>query len=132
MFFERCFKSPHLQIQCVGVPKDREGLLTEVFVEVAAMKSVNLEEVPPHAALRQSIPSGAPFFFLELPKNKARYLCNIRGFFPLQFGREVLAHRELLDCPDRVDWKGCPTSRDEEIQMVSRFRQLFQPFDFTL
>lgn len=132
VFFERSFKSPHLQIQCVGLPKDRENLLAEVFVEVAAMKSIKLDELPTHAVLRQAVPSGAPYFFLELPKNKGRYVCHIRGGFPLQFGREVLAHRELLDCADRVDWKNCPKSKEEENQMVSHFRKIFQPFDFTL
>ena len=131
VFFERNFKSPHLQIQCVGLPKDKEGLLEGVFVEVAAMKSVQMEELPSHVALRQAVPPGNPFFLLELPMKK-RYLCNIRGFFPLQFGRVALAHQELLNCDDRVDWKNCPTSKDEELKIVARFRQMFQPFDFTL
>ena len=131
VFFERSFKSPHLQIQCVAVPSEKEDLAKEVFVEVAAMQSVNLDELPPHAELRQVVPPGKPYFFLELPK-KERYVCHIKGRFPLQFGREVLAHKDLLNCEDRVDWKNCPTSKDQEVKETARFRQLFQPFDFTL
>lgn len=131
MFFERNFKSPHLQIQCVAVPSEKEDAVKEIFVEVAAMQFVNLDELPPHAELRQVVQQGKPYFFLELP-NKERFVCQIRGRFPLQFGREVLAHKELLNCAERVDWKNCPSSRDQEIKETTRFRQILQPFDFTL
>ncbi|KZS05856.1 CWF19 protein 1 [Daphnia magna] len=131
VFFERSFKSPHLQIQCIAVPSEKEDLVKEVFVEMAAMQSINLDELPPHAELRQVVPAGKPYFFLELPK-KERFVCHIQGRFPLQFGREVLSNKDLLNCVDRVDWKNCPSSRDQEVKETARFRQLFQPFDFTL
>jgi hypothetical protein len=131
VFFERSFKSPHLQIQCVAIPSEKEDLVKEVFVEMAAMQSINLDELPPHAELRQVVPSGKPYFFLELPK-KERFVSHIQGRFPLQFGREVLANQDLLNCMDRVDWKNCPSSKDQEVKETARFRQIFQPFDFTL
>lgn len=98
---------------------------------MAAMQSINLDELPPHAELRQIAKPGSPYFYLELP-NKERLICHIKGRFPLQFGREVLAHEELLNCADRVDWKNCKTSREQETEETGRFRKIFQPFDFTL
>jgi len=95
------------------------------------MQSITLDELPAHAELRQVVRQGSPYFLLELPNNQ-RFVCNIRGRFPLQFAREVLAHQELLNCPDRIDWKNCPSSRDVEIKETARFRQLFKPFDFTI
>lgn len=131
VIFERSFKSPHLQIQCVAIPSEKEDLAKEVFVEIAAMQSITLDELPPHGELRQVVPQGKPYFYLELPKNQ-RFVSHIRGRFPLQFGREVLAHQDLLNCADRVDWKNCPTSKDQEMKETARFRQLLQPYDFTL
>lgn len=131
VFFERSFKSPHLQIQCVAIPTAKEDLVKEVFTEISTMQSITLDELPPHAVLRQVVQPGSPYFFLELPNNQ-RFVFRIKGRFPLQFGREVLANKDLLDCEDRVDWKNCSSSREMEIKDVSRFRQLFQPFDFTL
>ena len=131
VYFERNFKSPHLQIQCVAVPAEKEDLVNDVFVEQSAVNSVTLDELPKHAELRQIVKQGSPYFFLELPKNR-RYIAHIRGRFPLQFGRQVLAQDDLLNCVDRIDWKNCPTSRDQEVKDTARFRQLFQPFDFTL
>ena len=76
----------------------------------------------------------------------------IKGRFSLQFGRygfghlylkkmgfqcsvlcdrEVLASPLLLNIPDRVDWKACSTSKEEETQAAKAFRKTFQPFDFT-
>ena len=131
VFFERSFKSPHLQIQCVAIPSAKENLAREIFLEMASMQSITLDELPDHAELRQVVRPGSPYFLLELPQ-KQRFVCNIRGRFPLQFGREVLAHQELLNCPERIDWKNCPSSRDLEIKETTRFRKLFQPFDFTV
>lgn len=98
---------------------------------MAAMQSIHLDELPQHAEIRQVVRPGSPYFLLELP-NKERYISHIKGRFPLQFGREVLAHQELLDCPDRVDWKNCKTTREQEIEETGHFRKIFQPFDFTL
>lgn len=131
VFFERSFKSPHLQIQCVAIPSEKENLAREIFLEMASMQSITLDELPDHAELRQVVRPGSPYFLLELPQ-KQRFICNIRGRFPLQFGREVLAHQELLNCAERIDWKNCPSSRDLETKETTRFRKLFQPFDFTI
>ena len=131
VFFERSFKSPHLQIQCVPVPLEKEEGLVDVVLEMAAMQSVHLDEIPAHAELRQLVQAGSPYFYLELANNR-RFVCQIRGRFPLQFGREVLAQKDVLDCPERVDWKNCPSSRDQEVRDTGRYRKLFEPFDFTM
>jgi len=38
----------------------------------------------------------------------------------------------VLNVPDRVDWRACKASIEEETELTKRFRKLFQPFDFTL
>jgi hypothetical protein len=37
-----------------------------------------------------------------------------------------------LNIPDRVDWRACAVSKDEETQMTLEFREMFKPYDFTL
>ena len=46
--------------------------------------------------------------------------------------REVAASPALLNMPDRVDWKACKVSKDEETRMAAVFRKKFQPYDFNL
>ena len=46
--------------------------------------------------------------------------------------REVVASPSLLNMADRVDWKACKVSEDEEKKMAAAFRKKFQPFDFNL
>ena len=38
----------------------------------------------------------------------------------------------LLNMADRVDWKACKVSGDDEKKMAAAFRKKFQPFDFNL
>lgn len=46
--------------------------------------------------------------------------------------REVLAHRDILNMPERVEWRNCPTTKEEEIEMLEDFRNNYKPFDFTV
>jgi len=46
--------------------------------------------------------------------------------------REAMAHTSLLNMPDRVDWKQCTSSKSQETENASSFRQKFRMFDFTL
>lgn len=48
----------------------------------------------------------------------------------MQFGREVSAL--MLGMPERADWKLCAMDRAGEEKVTLKFRQRFQPFDFTL
>ena len=50
----------------------------------------------------------------------------------MQFGREALACKALLDMEDRIDWRDCKVGKEEETKMTKEFRSAFQPFDFTL
>ena len=46
--------------------------------------------------------------------------------------RDVLASPQILNMPDRVDWKVCKLSKDEEISNAKSFRTAFEPYDFNL
>ncbi|KAF2639975.1 hypothetical protein P280DRAFT_498805 [Massarina eburnea CBS 473.64] len=49
--------------------------------------------------------------------------------FRPQFGREVLAR--LLQLDDRIDWRDCGQTQEEEEKDVENFKNSFKDFDFT-
>lgn len=131
VFFERNFKSSHLQIQVVPVPSKLSSQVKEVFLEYAAYKSVDLQEIPKYTNLQQIVSPGMPYFYVEL-ENGEKLFNRIKKDFPLQFGREVLACESLLNMPQRIEWKACSVSKEEETHMAAQFRKDFEEFDFTL
>lgn len=40
-----------------------------------------------------------------------------------------MASELLLNCPERIDWKECVKSEEEEKQMALEFRKKFAKFD---
>lgn len=131
VFFERNFKTSHLQIQTVPVPCDMAACLKDVFQENAEQDGLQLDELPPHAKLSQVATPRTPYFYVELPSGQKLFHRATKNF-PIQFGREVLASEELLNMPDRTDWRDCTTTKEEETVLTKKFRSAFEPFDFTL
>jgi Protein similar to CwfJ C-terminus 2 len=54
------------------------------------------------------------------------YIVNILVF------REAMVGPSLLDMPEKVDWKDCQVSKEVEKEYAVKFRDEFQPFDFTV
>nr|XP_054752247.1 CWF19-like protein 1 [Lytechinus pictus] len=131
VIYERNFRTQHLQLQVIPVDKSKADDIKEVFFRIAEEHKLDLAEIPQHTDLKQILSVGSPYFYAELNDGE-KILHRIKKFFPLQFGREVMAAEELLDLPERVDWKNCSISKEEEMKLVSTFREQFEPFDFNL
>ncbi|XP_072022054.1 CWF19-like protein 1 [Amphiura filiformis] len=130
VIFERNFRTQHLQIQVVPVKFDSMMVdIKDVFLEHAESHKLELNEIPRHSDLKQIVSVGAPYFYVELP-NGDKLLHRVKKFFPLQFGREVLASSEILDMTERADWKACDVSKEEATDMTAVFREKFNKFDF--
>ncbi|XP_041636883.1 CWF19-like protein 1 [Cheilinus undulatus] len=131
VMFERNYKSQHLQLQVVPVPLDRCATddIKEAFMVQAQEQQMELMEIPQHTDLKQIAPPGTPYFYVELDSGEKLYY-RIQKFFPLQFGREVLASEAVLNIPTRADWRECKQSREEEEENSKQLRDGFQPFDF--
>lgn len=129
VFFERNYRTQHLQIQVVPIPADSVCDVKETFLECAQSEGFELYEIPKHSDLKQIVPPGAPYFYAELPSGD-KLLHRISKNFPLQFGRDVLASPQILNMTERVDWKVCKVSRDEESDLTSDFKSAFSDFDF--
>ena len=141
VFFERNFRTKHLQIQVMAVGEDKSYLLKDAFMSLAKEQDVYLNEIPEFTNLKQVLRPTNLFYYLELPNDRndnaglshSRYLCEIRGnHFPLNFGRDVIASELLLNLSDKVDWKDCVKSQEEEKKMSVEFRngdfKKFDPF----
>ena len=138
----------------VPVPESKSHIIKQTFLDTAESQSITLDEIPVHSDIKQVssfkkydtgfffciscihlinfqiINPGAPYFYVELA-NGDKLFHRIRKSFPLQFGREVLASPPLLNLPEKIDWRDCPLSREEEIHLANEFRKVFLPFDFT-
>ncbi|XP_041367664.1 CWF19-like protein 1 isoform X2 [Gigantopelta aegis] len=129
VFFERNFRTQHLQIQVVPIPEDTIIDAKDVFMDCAEGSSIELYEIPKHSDLKQIVPVGAPYFYAEMPTGE-KLLHRISKSFPLQFGREALSQPGLLNMPERVDWKNCVLSKDEESEIAASFKTDFRQYDF--
>merc|ERR1719387_3485756 len=77
-----------------------------------------------------------PYVYFEIPgdntaKGRSVERCVVVGGgtarIPMDFPRKVVC--ELLDLQDRVDWKKCATSPEEEGLAARVIREQFAPFD---
>ncbi|NXJ25154.1 C19L1 protein, partial [Dicrurus megarhynchus] len=133
VLFERNYRSQHLQLQVVPVPLDlcTSEDIKEAFITQAQEQQIELLEIPEHSDIVQVAQPGTPYFYVELDTGE-KLFHRIRGRFPLQFGREVLASEALLAQPQRADWRQCAAQRPEEAVQARAFRHEFEPFDFSL
>lgn len=131
VFFERNYKTSHLQIQVVPVPRDTVQDIKDTFTECAESAGIELQELPKFTDIREVIPPDTPYFYAELPTGE-RLLHRIREKFPLQFGREAVSENAILNIPERVDWKNCKLDKEQETEHAAAFKDKFKPFDFSL
>ena len=54
-------------------------------------------------------------------------LHRVRGGFPLNYGREAVC--ELINKPEKGDWKSCVVSDDSEEHQAQKFREIFEKHD---
>lgn len=132
VFFERNFKSSHLQIQVVPVNKSKAQDLKTIIQDFTEERALKFNELPENCELSEALNPGIPYFYIEVPN--AKFFMRIKSgeYFPLQLGREILAHTLILNCQDKIDWKECALSKEQTTSIANRIRKEFEPFDFTL
>ncbi|KAI1284837.1 CWF19-like protein 1 [Halotydeus destructor] len=136
VFFERNFRSDHLQIQVVPLTReaDSEGEESEKDLDLKSLlqeRGLAFQELAPGVGVNQVVKPGIPYFHIEY--GTFSYLVFIRKgtFFPLQLGRELLVQGLALP-EDKVDWKQCVVPQAEAKEQVAAFRREYSKFDFTL
>ncbi|KAI4469250.1 cwf19 cell cycle control protein [Holotrichia oblita] len=129
VFFERNYKTSHMQLQCIPIPTAAQQDLEDIFQDEAECQNIKLNNLDPTSRLNQVVESNKPYFFLQLPNGK-KFYTRIDGpkGFPINFGRDVLAMGPILNKPDRIEWKDCVLKREEEEVLVKRIRMDFEPY----
>ncbi|XP_055677483.1 CWF19-like protein 1 homolog [Lutzomyia longipalpis] len=128
-FFERNYKSSHLQVNAVPLDASIAWQLNEAFETSAEMYKLDFEKLPPLTSASQ-LPSG-PYFVAELPEEVTLLTRQMKNF-PLHFGREVMCNENLLNCDEKIDWKECQLDVEQEKELVQQFKDDFRDFDFTV
>uniref|UniRef100_A0A1B0DI84 CWF19-like protein 1 n=1 Tax=Phlebotomus papatasi TaxID=29031 RepID=A0A1B0DI84_PHLPP len=127
-FFERNYKSSHLQVNAVPLDTSIAWQLSECFENTAEFYKLDFEKLPKLASASE-LPSG-PYFAAELPEEMTLLTRQMKNF-PLHFGREVLCSENLLNCDEKIDWKDCQLDIEQEKEIVKQFKENFKAFDFT-
>uniref|UniRef100_A0A6B2EKR2 Cwf19-like C-terminal domain-containing protein n=1 Tax=Phlebotomus kandelakii TaxID=1109342 RepID=A0A6B2EKR2_9DIPT len=128
-FFERNYKSSHLQVNAVPIDASIAWQISDAFENSADMYKLDFEKLPKLSSAAQ-LPSG-PYFMAELPDEMTLLTRQMKNF-PIHFGREVLCNENLLNCDDKIDWKECQMDVEREKEVIQQFKEQFKPFDFTV
>lgn len=130
LFFERNFKSQHLQIQAVFVPSLKLEEFDRILTSTCKPYKIDLVSLADGASLSEVFEPGNLYFAIEFNGRQVRYCSIEASTFPLQLGREIAAN--ILQCPNKVNWKDCALEQNEESRLVLKFRSTFSDHDFTL
>ncbi|CAO3688330.1 unnamed protein product [Umbelopsis ramanniana] len=114
----------HANIQIMPIPKGKVDDLKSIIEKEAEKLEIQFQS-------RLPTDPTAHYFKMDLPDGTSLVHTIQRGErFNLQLGRQVLA--KLLEIPERVDWKACTQTEDEEKKGAEDFKAAFREFDFTL
>ncbi|PKU68284.1 zinc finger CCCH domain-containing protein 59 isoform X1 [Dendrobium catenatum] len=136
VFFEWIFRSsPHANIQVVPIPLAKASNIQRIFNFAAKKLGFEFSVVASSGdhseariSLRSKFDGKSNLFYVELPDgNILSYSVADKEKLPVQFGREVLAG--LLNMADRADWRNCKLSKEDELQMVEKFKKGFEELD---
>lgn len=105
--------SHHFHIQSIGIPNRLEEKASSKIQKYFEHKGFKLSE---------SIPNSLFYFEIELPGQSLFFMIDKEAFFPMQLGREAVAH--LLDLKSD-DWKQAILTETEESTLVSHIKKTF-------
>lgn len=128
VFFERNYKTSHMQVNAVGIDKKVEWNIKETFNEKAEEFSLQFETIPKLMSSKD-LPERSPYFVIELPDNET-LLTRQMNRFPINFGRDFLCAETLLNSEEKVDWRNCQLPKGIEEDLVRAFRVGYKEFDF--
>lgn len=128
VFFERNYKTSHMQVNAVGLDKEVEWNIKETFTDKAEEFSLTFETIPKLISSKD-LPERSPYFVVELPNNET-LITRQMNRFPINFGRDFLCAEGLLNAEDKIDWRNCQLPKSIEEDLVRAFRVGYKEFDF--
>ncbi|KAM3176868.1 hypothetical protein ACTXT7_005637 [Hymenolepis weldensis] len=121
----------------VPVPFAVAGALKKAFLEMSETlpnSPCKLEPLPKESDISDFCRPGIPYFYVELPTGEKLFSKMEKERVPsadINFGRAVLASEAILNCPDRVSWRDCIESEEDETKLATEIREKFSAYDFT-
>lgn len=155
LFFEvgrLSMKGGHAHVQAVPIPLRLKEKIEETFLREGRAQGIDFEE-DPDAAMASCANGKGSYFKVDLPDGrKMVHLLKDRIPFSIQFGRYgnipycnhsplnnncfLLNSRQvlvgLLGTPNRLDWKACMLSEEEDRADAQAFKNAFAPFNPSL
>ncbi|KAI6150609.1 CwfJ C-terminus 1-domain-containing protein-like protein [Pisolithus tinctorius] len=123
-------KGGHAHIQAVPVPRGLQDKVEEAFVSEGHAQGIDFEP-DAEGALEACNGGRHSYFRVDLPDGrKMVHLMRPHAPFSVQFGRQVLV--TLQNITDRLDWKACMLTEEEDKADVESFRTAFASFDPSL
>ncbi|XP_063698565.1 CWF19-like protein 1 homolog [Culicoides brevitarsis] len=129
-FFERNYRTSHLLIDCIPLPKTLEWQIKLTINDKSDEYNLQMETVP-NLMDPTDLPDHGPYFSIELPDDSVMLTRQMKNF-PIQLTREIMCAETLLNDESKIDWRECKLSKDEELEYVKQFRLKFGHFDFNL
>eukprot|EP01133_Synstelium_polycarpum_P007653 gene7653-8957_t len=116
----------HGHIQVVPIPIALQDKLQEAFTNHAEFQNVTMNIIDTFEQFKKDVGDNQ-YFSVMLPNGKYMYVIVEKGaHFDFQFGRQVLC--DLLGTPERLNWKECALSKEEEEKQTVAFRERFEPY----
>ncbi|KAF8892429.1 CwfJ C-terminus 1-domain-containing protein-like protein [Infundibulicybe gibba] len=117
----------HAHVQVVPVPLSLRDRVEEAFVNEGRLSGIDFESEP-DAALQSCAGGTGGYFRVDLPDGRRMVHLMKEGIpFSIQFGRQVLV--SLMNIPDRLDWKACMLSEQDDKTDAQTFKEAFAPFN---
>ncbi|KAF8636669.1 hypothetical protein AX17_003475 [Amanita inopinata Kibby_2008] len=120
-------KGGHAHIHAVPLPARFKKSVEDAFISEGRVLGIDFER-DPDAAMESCSNGKGGYFRVDLPDGrKLVHLIQDHIPFNIQFGRQVLVN--LIGMPERVDWKACVLSEDEDRTDAQNFKEAFEPFN---
>eukprot|EP01134_Creolimax_fragrantissima_P005921 CFRG5921T1 len=136
VFFERSYVSRHLQVQAIPIPSSISTQAVKDAFEKHGNQSgfpfedINVDYGAGEGNEDENTGKHKGFFLVEFEDGSQLLHKHVNGEakFPLQFGREVLGSKSIWNLPDRIDWKACKVSLEEETANVLAMRKGYDKY----
>jgi len=123
-------KGGHAHIQAVPVPNRLRDKVEEAFIREGRDQGIEFE-ANVEEALEACSGGQRGYLRVDLPDDrKMIHLLKSHVPFSVQFGRQVLVN--LLNIPERLDWKACMLGEELDRADVESFKKAFSAFDPSL
>ncbi|KAF9077200.1 CwfJ C-terminus 1-domain-containing protein-like protein [Rhodocollybia butyracea] len=120
----------HAHVQAIPIPSSEFNVndIENAFISQGRSQGIDFEsENNVEEALASSAGGRNGYFRVDLPDGrKMVHLMKPNVPFSIQFGRQVLV--SLLGTPERLDWKACMLSEEEDKADAQSFKTAFAPF----